>query len=259
MTDHSEGAGAQATEAIDNSAEEDIELESVAPGLSRELKRLLILLAAGLLIFSLFYFTPIGSIARDIHKLREFLQGDDLYAEMTYAALVAVFVAIGMPRLVFYGLGGVAFGFWEGLLLAQVGSIVGSSITFYAVRHGGRDWLKQKLGNHRFVGKAFHVRSSVKAVVLIRQLPISSIMINTGLALSQVTAQDFLVGTFIGYLPQGAIATLIGSGIVDQKAMDGIGKLVAAAVVLLIGAGFLWQRGKMRKGEAARQPPAGLP
>ena len=256
MTDHSEGAGAQATEAIDKSAE-DIELESVAPGFSRELKRLLMLLAAGLLVFSLFYFTPIGSIARDIHKFREFLQGDDLYAEMTYAALVAVFVAIGMPRLVFYGLGGVAFGFWQGLLLAQIGSVVGSSVTFYAVRHGGRDWLKQKLGSHRFVGKAFHIRSSVKTVVLIRQLPISSIMINTGLALSQVTVADFLLGTFIGYLPQGVIATLIGSGVVDEKALDGVGKLSLVAAVLLVGAAFLWNR-RSKVDQQGRQPPAEL-
>jgi uncharacterized membrane protein YdjX (TVP38/TMEM64 family) len=176
---------------------------------------------------------------------------------MTYAALVAVFVAIGMPRLVFYGLGGVAFGFWQGLLLAQIGSVVGSSVTFYAVRHGGRDWLKQKLGSHRFVGKAFHIRSSVKAVVLIRQLPISSIMINTGLALSQVTEADFLLGTFIGYLPQGVIATLIGSGVVDEKALDGAGKLTLVAVALLAGAAFLWHR-KKKADPQGQQPPAGF-
>jgi hypothetical protein len=34
---------------------------------------------------------------------------------------------------------------------------------------------------------------------------------------------------------------LIGSGIVDEKAMDGIGKLVAAGIVLLLGAFMLWR------------------
>ena len=146
--------------------------------------------------------------------------GDDLWAEVVYVLLVIGLVAIGAPRLIFYVLGGLAFGFWLGLALAQVGAVIGSWLTFCAVRSGGRGWLQRRFGGHRFVGRAFHVRSSVKAVVMIRQLPLTSVMINGGLALSQVSARAFLLGTFIGYLPQGLIAALIGSGIVDEKAMD---------------------------------------
>jgi len=120
-----------------------------------------------------------------------------------------VLVALGLPRLMFYVLGGLAFGFWQGLVLAQLGALAGSYITFCAVRSGGRGWLKERFGNHRLVGKAFRVRSSVKAVVLIRQLPLSSVMINSGLALSKVRARVFVLGTFIGYLPQGVIAALM--------------------------------------------------
>ena len=226
---------------IPEGVEDDIELESVAPGLTKELRRLLILLAIAAAAFVLLYFTPVGEITRDIHKLRAFLAGDDFWAEAAYAAIVTGLVAVGAPHLMFYVLGGLAFGFWQGLMLAQAGSLIGSYITFCAVRSGGRGWLKERFGNHRLVGKAFHVRSSIKAVVLIRQLPRSSVMINSGLALSQVSARVFLIGSFIGYLPQGVIAVLIGSGVVDEKAMDGVGKLVAAGVVLLVGAFLLWR------------------
>jgi len=231
----------QSGENIPEGVEDDIELESVAPGFTKELRRLLILLAIAAAAFVLIYFTPVGEITRDIHKLRAFLAGDDFWAEATYAAIVTGLVAVGAPRLMFYVLGGLAFGFWQGLMLAQAGSLIGSYITFCAVRSGGRGWLKERFGNHRLVGKAFHVRSSIKAVVLIRQLPLSSVMINSGLALSQVSARVFLIGSFIGYLPQGVIAVLIGSGVVDEKAMDGVGKLVAAGVVLLAGAFLLWR------------------
>ena len=226
---------------IPEGAEDDIELESVAPGFTKELRRLLILLAIAAAAFVLLYFTPVGEITRDIHKLRAFLAGDDFWAEAAYAAIVTGLVAVGAPRLMFYVLGGLAFGFWQGLMLAQVGSLIGSYITFCAVRSGGRGWLKERFGNHRLVGKAFHVRSSIKAVVLIRQLPLSSVMINSGLALSQVSARVFLIGSFIGYLPQGVIAVLIGSGVVDEHAMVGVGKLVAAGIVLLVGAFLLWR------------------
>lgn len=227
--------------AFQEGAEDDIELESVAPGLSRELRRLLILLAVAAVAFVLLYFTPVGAVIRDVHKLRDYLRGDDLWAEAMYMGVVTVLVALGAPRLIFYGIGGLGFGFWQGLLLAQVGSLAGSYITFCAVRSGGRGWLKERFGNHRYVGKAFRVRSSVKAVAMIRQLPISSVMINSGLALSQVSHDVFLLGSFIGYLPQGVIATLIGSGVVDEHAVDGLGKLVTAGAVLLVGAFLLWR------------------
>ncbi len=231
---------------IPEGAEDDIELASVAPGFSKELRRLLLLLAAAAAAFGLFYFTPLGELTRDIHKLRAFLAGDDWWAEAAYAAMVVALVALGAPRLIFYLLGGLAFGFWQGLLLAQVGAVAGSWLTFFAVRHGGRSWLQQRFGSHRLVGRAFRVRSSVKAVVMIRQLPLTSVMINGGLALSQVSTRVFLLGTFVGYLPQGVIAVLIGSGVVDERAMEGFGKLIAAGVVLAVGAFMLWRwrRGK---------------
>lgn len=228
-------------EGMPDGPEDDIEIESVAPGFSKELRRLLILLAGATAVFFLFYFTPIGEITRDIHKLRAFLAGDDFWAEATYTVLVTGLVALGTPRLIFYVLGGLAFGFWQGLLLAQVGAVIGSYLTFWAVRHGGRGWLERRFGSHRFFGKTFRVRSSVKAVVLIRQLPLTSVMINSGLALSKVRARVFVLGTFIGYLPQGIIATLIGSGVVDQGATEGLGKLLAAGIVLTIGAFLLWR------------------
>ena len=227
--------------AFPEDSEDDIELASVAPGFTKELRRLLLLLGGAAAVFSLFYFTPIGQITHDVHTLRTFLAGDDFWAEATYIALVTGLVALGTPRLIFYVLGGLAFGFWQGLLLAQVGAVIGSYLTFWVVRHGGRGWLERRFGDHRLFGKTFHVRSSVKAVVLIRQLPLTSVMINSGLALSKVRARVFVLGTFIGYLPQGVIAALIGSGVVEEGAMEGLGKLLAAGLVLTLGAFLLWR------------------
>lgn len=228
-------------------AEDDIRLEAVAPGFGKELRRLLILLAAAAAAFALLSFTPLGVIARDIHHLRAYLAGDDFLAEITYAALVIVLVALGVPRLMFYVLGGLAFGFWQGLLLAQVGAVIGSALTFWAVRHGGRAFLERHLGGHRMLGRAFRVRSSVKAVVLIRQLPLTSVMINGGLALSRVSTRVFLLGTFLGYLPQGIIAVLIGDGLVGEEALVAAGQLLAAGAVLAGGA-FLLRHWRRRRG-----------
>lgn len=237
-------------EDLPEDAEGEIGLDAATPGFSRELRRLLILLAAAATIFLLLYFTPLGALVRDIQHLRTYLAGDDLWAELTYAGIVLALVAVGLPRLMFYVLGGLAFGFWWGLALAQTGALIGSWITFWAVRHGGRGWFQQRFGHHRLVGRAFRVSSSVKAVIMIRQLPLTSLMINGGLALGEVSTRAFLVGTFIGYLPQGIVAALVGSGVVDERAVDALGKLAAAAAVLLFGAWLLWRRRAGRAGKA---------
>lgn len=223
--------------------EDAIDLDAVKPGMSKELKRLLTLFAAAAAIFALLYFTPAGTIVRDVQNLRAYLKGDDLWAELAFAAIVAGLVAIGMPRLIFYGVGGLAFGFWQGLLLAHMGSLAGSFATFCAIRRGGRDWLIERFGEHRYVGKAFRVRSSIKAVALIRQLPLHGMMITGGLALSEVTPRAFLAGTFIGYLPQGIIAALLSSGVFDEQSLQGLSKLLVAAVVLFLGLALLRRLG----------------
>lgn len=236
-------------EELPEDVEGEIELDAATPGFSRELRRLLILLAGAATIFLLLYFTPLGALVHDIRSLRAYLAGDDLWAELSYAGIVLVLVAVGLPRLMFYVLGGLAFGFWWGLVLAQMGALTGSWITFWAVRHGGRDWFQQRFGHHRLVVRAFRASSSVKAVIMIRQLPLTSLMINGGLALGEVSTRAFLVGTFIGYLPQGIVAVLAGSGAVDERAIDALGKLAAAAAVLLFGAWLLWRRRPGRAGK----------
>ena len=138
----------QSGEDIPEGAEDDIELESVAPGFSKELRRLLLLLGAAAAAFILLYFTPVGTVVRDIHTLRAFLAGDDFWAELAYTGIVVALVALGAPRLIFYVLGGLAFGFWQGLLLAQIGAVIGSWLTFCAVRSGGRGWLRQRREGH---------------------------------------------------------------------------------------------------------------
>lgn len=230
----------QAISAIDD----DVRVTALGPVLSREIRRLFGLLAAAAAVFALFYLTPIGSIASDVQSLRAYLKGDDLWAELSFAALAAALVAVGAPRLVFYGVGGLAFGFWQGLILAQLGCLCGAFLTFYAIRHGGRDWLLRRFGQHSFIGRAFRVRSSIKAVVLIRQLPLHGIMITGGLALSRVSARAFLIGTFLGFLPQGMITALLTSGVVDAQAAEGLRNLVIAAVILSASLGllYLWRR-----------------
>ena len=235
---------AEEAEAVASIGDDDIRGSAVRSSLTRELRRLFVLLAVAAGIFALLYLTPVGAVARDVQSLRSYLTGDDLWAEFTFMAMTTALVAIGAPRLVLFGIGGLAFGFWLGLLLAQFGSVLGSYLTFTVIRHGGRAWLQKRFAQSGLLGRAFRVRSSIRAVVLIRQLPLHGMLITSGLALSKVGTRAFLAGTFIGYLPQGALTALITSGVVGAEAAQGLSSLAIAAVALICGYGLLhlWKR-----------------
>lgn len=208
----------------------------------------LLALAAGL--FALMHLTPWGERVRDWPAYYELLADGSPRAALYFVLLTASLMAIGMPRLLFYALGGFAFGFWEGLALSLCGSLLGSFIAFRVARWGGREWLTERFGERRFFRRVVGTRPSAWAVALVRFLPISNAVINLGLALSRVGNGAFLAGTLIGFLPQGVIAVLVGSGVADDVAWEGAAQLaVAGGLVVLMS---VWTLHRRRRGNMAR-------
>jgi len=80
---------------------------------------------------------------------------------------------------------------------------------------------------------------------VMRMLPVSNGLINIGLALSQVNSRDFLLGSLLGFLPQGVVAVVVGSGLSKEIPWAG-GVQIGIAGVLLLGI-YFWaskRRGK---------------
>lgn len=208
---------------------------------------LIVLLAA--LLFGLFRLTPLGERVQDWPALYEMLAGGDAQAGLWFVLLTVVLMSVGTPRLLFYALGGFAFGFWVGLGLSLLGSLIASWLVFRAARWGGRDWLRGRFGGHRLFARIVAMRPTALSVALVRCLPLSNIVINIALAMSRVRSHAFVVGTVIGFLPQGVVATLVGSGVADDVAWEGAAQLSAAALIALsLLAWTAWQR--RRRGEA---------
>lgn len=172
----------------------------------------------------------------------------------------ALLIMFGLPRLIFYGLGGFVFGFWHGLLLSISACLVGSLLAFRLIRYLNWRWqlharLKAQLNallnpqlNTQIARQPdcawpaklsaqlrakLHAKPSSKfvlaqlselltspprlaGVALLRVLPLSNLLLNIAFALSQVRTRDFLCGSLLGFLPQGVIAVLMGSGIHTQ-------------------------------------------
>lgn len=219
------------------------EIEQVAQATSR---KLLILIGVAAALFIIMQATPLGAQIRDWETITEIVKAGGWKADLYFVLISSALILIGMPRLLFYALGGYAFGFWEGLVLSLIGSLLGSFITFRAARWGGRKWLTERFGHRRFFGRIVHAKPTIASVAFLRMLPVANVVINVGLALGKVRNRAFFLGSLIGFLPQGVVAVLIGSGMgEDVPAWMGATQIgLAGAILLAIFFYTSWHRSR---------------
>lgn len=182
------------------------------------------------------------------------IRGHGLSGEVLFLAIGAVLTAIGAPRQAICFLGGYAFGFEMGTLWSLLASLIGCALAFYYARLLGRSFVK-----HRFPERIRHIDDFLRAnpfsmTLLVRLLPVgSNVITNLAAGVSGVQATAFLAGSVIGYVPQTAIFTLLGSGIHVNPTMR-----IAASVALFIASGmfgvYLFRR--YRKSRALDQDVA---
>lgn len=214
---------------------ETAELDNAARNASR---KLLALLVIGAFLLLVIHATPWGQRIRDWDSLAALFKAGDLRAELYFVLIGAFLMMVGVPRLLFCALAGFAFGLWEGLFWSMISSLTGSYIAFLAARWGARDWLTARFGKRRFFDRIVRTQPNVMSVALVRMLPVSNAIINVGLALSRVGSRVFLFGSLIGFLPQGGVAVVIGSGMASNVPWASAAQIGIAAVMLL--ATLIW-------------------
>ena len=167
-----------------------------------------VLLFAGSIF--IIYLPPVRDQLGRVHEISDYLIGLGWYGPVIFIPAVAVLVAVGVPRLLLCPIGGLAFGFWRGLILTQLGTVIGFYATFLFVRWSGRDMILRKFPRLKRYTE-FSRRRGIISVLLLRQLPITGFYINLALGLLPLSHADFLLGTLIGILPEAVPATLAGS------------------------------------------------
>lgn len=205
-------------------------IDEVAHGTSR---KLLWLLAIGAFLLLLVHGTSIGQRIRDWDTLADLATTGGNRAPVYFLALSSFLILLGAPRLLFCALGGFAFGFWEGLLWSQVASLLGSYLAFRLARWGGREALSRRFGHHHLFARVMGAEPTVVAVAVVRMLPLSNVLINVGLALGRVSDRVFLAGSLLGFLPQGVVAVVVGSGIAEDMPWAGGVQIACASLLSL--------------------------
>jgi uncharacterized membrane protein YdjX (TVP38/TMEM64 family) len=200
-------------------------------GQMRISKKLLLLVAlcAGAAVA---YFSPLRDTLSNWHEVGAYLSSQGIVGQLLFVVAVAVLCAIGMPRLLAYAISGWAYGLLWGLVLAQVGAMAGAYATFVFARWSGSEvMLRRWPGLQKFLN-AVECRGIV-SVLILRQIPVNSFFSNILIGLSTISHRDFLIGSFIGFLPEGIPAVLLGSGLPTGN-LDRIVQLSLAAAFLLV-------------------------
>ena len=215
-------------------APQTVEAEPAAQGVAGKSWRIVLFVAALALTFSAAYLTPLRTLFQEPQLVSERLRGLGPVAPLAFTLLVALLVALGVPRLLLCVAGGLTFGFLEGLLWSQLGTLVGSYATFLFARWSGREYLLR-----RFPALARHEAAlsggGLWAVVLARQIPVTGIFVNLILGFTRVRHRDFLLGTALGGLPEAIPVTLAGAG----AAQGSLGRATLYLSLALAAAGLV--------------------
>jgi uncharacterized membrane protein YdjX (TVP38/TMEM64 family) len=200
----------------------------------------LIMLAAVAAVFASVYFTPTRNYFGNIQNVKYWLLSLGWTGPAAWMVIVFAFVAVGMPRLLFCPIGGLAFGFWYGLLWTQAATLAGYYALFLFVRWGGRDFVSRHWPRVGRLKEHLRGHSAALLVFAIRQLPISGLIINFLLGLSPIRHRHFLLGTAIGILPEAIPFTLVASGLVKLNNQSTPLYIGAAIGILLLVCASLW-------------------
>ncbi len=190
--------------------------------------------------FAFAYFTPARKYFANVQSVKAWLVSLGWMGPAAWMAIVFPLVAAGVPRLLFCPIGGLAFGFWEGLLWTQLATLAGNYVSFLFVRWGGHDFVLHHWPRVGRLKDHFHGHSAALLVFAVRQLPITGLILNFLLGLSPVRHRHFLLGTAFGILPEAIPFTLVASGMVKLTGRNTPLYIATAVAVILIVCVALW-------------------
>lgn len=178
------------------------------------LKQSLVLLCGclliGVLLNNSFLFDELNADWVDVNIRNAGLNGIFQFTLMGTLA-----TAIGVPRQVVAFLGGYAFGFVMGALVATLSAGLGCMVSLYFSRVVIRDYVKHKFPQKIANLDRFISTQPITKTIVIRLLPIgNNLMTNLAAGITHVGSMDFLLGSLLGYFPQMAIFALMGKGVI---------------------------------------------
>jgi uncharacterized membrane protein YdjX (TVP38/TMEM64 family) len=163
-------------------------------------------------------FSPLGAYLKisNIEMLQTKLHEFSRLAPAVFLVGGAFLITIGTPRSVISILGGLVFGLFWGILLALLAALLGATVIFLLTKWLGRPLFKQKVGGYLEAIENHTKADGFLLVVIMRQLPLTSLLINVLIGLTSISMGIFLLGSIVGLLPETIIFALFGSSLQER-------------------------------------------
>jgi uncharacterized membrane protein YdjX (TVP38/TMEM64 family) len=183
----------------------------------------------------------------DLSDLRERQQqvsawvADNLIlAIVIYTVIYALAVSISVPGAIWFTIGaGLLFGPFIGAGVAVVGSTIGATIIFLAVRHAFADWARRRFGGWVARLREGFSRDAFTYVLILRLIPVLPFFgINIAAALLAIPLRSYVLGTFFGVAPLAYVYATAGAAAGSLAALDeppGLGDVLTGPVVAALG------------------------
>jgi len=193
------------------------------------------LILAGFLVatFALIHLSPLGDYLQvsQIDLLQRKLAELQSWAPVVFLMGGAILITVGTPRSLISISGGILFGLYWGMSLALGAALLGSTVVFLLTKMLGRPLFEQKVGPYLKIIENHSKTNGFLIVVLMRQLPLTCILINVLLGLTSISTGIFLLGSIVGLLPEIVIFTLFGSSLQENFVLR---VLLAACLLILL-------------------------
>ena len=160
-------------------------------------------------------FSPLGDYLKiaNIDVLQQKLDEFQGWAPMVFLLGGAVLITLGAPRSLISILGGIVFDLFWGIVLAMAAALLGSIVIFWLTKLLGRPLFKQKVEHYLSAIDTQSRTSGFLIVILLRQLPLTCILVNVLIGLTSISTGVFLLGSIVGLLPETLIFALFGSSL----------------------------------------------
>ncbi len=195
-------------------------------------KDLIFLLGFVILIF-IASSSPLKQYSDKVPQICDRIKQAGILAPVIFTVGVCVLVCAGVPRLLLWPVGGMAFGFVFGLTYCVLGSLMADYIVFLFLRWGGRDFILKHSHRLNKLPKMLE-HGGIPAVILARQMPMHGMVINLILGLSPIRHRDFLIGTLIGLFPEAIPFTLLGTGAKQGSPWQSMIYIMLALLALVV-------------------------
>ena len=165
--------------------------------------------------FALIRFSPLADYLKisKVDYIQQRLAEFHGWAPVAFLLGGAVLILLGAPRSLISILGGMMFGLFYGIVLALAAALLGSIVIFWLTRLLGRPLFKQKVGLHLNVIENHSRDHPFLIVILLRQLPLTCLLVNVLIGLTSISTMLFLLGSIVGLLPETIIFALFGSSV----------------------------------------------